>query len=241
MPRTSKALQLFSLAASLGVGLLVTAGSASAHVEVDNGAQPPKGGYGVVRLIVPTESATASTTGVTITLPKGVDLSEARTLPLPGWAATVETEPAGNGQRVSRISWQAVDPANGVKPTEFGEFTFSAGPWPTDGESVALPSDQTYSDGSVVSWNEIAVDKDTEPEHPAPAVTLGAAEATHSHADGGDDHAPAAAAVTTQAAAEVGSNDSWFWRITSVVSLVIALGTAAALAVALRRTRGTGS
>jgi hypothetical protein len=94
----------------------------------------------------------------------------------------------------------------------------------------------------VVSWNEIAVDKDTEPEHPAPAVTLGAAEAGHSHADGENgDHAPAAASVTTQAAAEVGSDDSWFWRITSVVSLVIALGTAAALAVVLRRTRGTGS
>lgn len=236
-----RSLRALAIATSVGAGLLLTASSASAHVEVDDGAQPPQGGYGVVRLIVPTESATASTTGVTITLPKGVDLSDARTLPLPGWAATVETEPAGNGQRVSRISWKAVDPASGVKPAEFGEFTFSAGPWPANVHSVALPSDQTYSDGSVVSWNEIAVDEDTEPEHPAPAVTLGAAEAGHRHADGADGAAPAAAPVTTQAAAEVGGTDSWPWRITSVVSLVIALGTAAALAVVLRRTRGTGS
>jgi uncharacterized protein YcnI len=226
--------RLLAVAAALSTGLLITAGPASAHVEVDNGSQPAKGGYGIVQLIVPTESDTASTVGVSLTLPKGVDLPEARTLPVPGWTATIETEAAGNGQRVSRITWKAADKAGGIKPGEFGEFAFSAGPWPENVDTVSLATEQTYSDGTVVAWKEIAVDKDSEPEHPAPTVTLAAAGAGHDHAG--------AAAETSQAAAEVSRDgDSWFWRITTLVSLVVALGTAAALAVVLRRTRGTGS
>lgn len=250
---TPHTFRLLAVAAALSTGLLITAGPASAHVEVDDGSQPAKGGYGVVQLIVPTESDTASTVGVSLTLPKGVDLPEARTLPVPGWTATVESEAAGNGQRVSKITWKAADKAGGIKPGEFGEFAFSAGPWPENVDTVSLPTEQTYSDGTVVAWNEIAVDKDSEPEHPAPTVTLAAAGAGHDHADG--DHSPAtsvaaspeshhegAGAETSQAAAEVSSDgDSWPWRIATLVSLVVALGTAAALAVVLRRTRGTGS
>jgi uncharacterized protein YcnI len=225
--------RLLAVAAALSAGLLVTAGPASAHVEVDDGSQPAKGGYGIVQLIVPTESDTASTVGVSLTLPKGVDLPEARTLSVPGWTATVETEAAGNGQRVSRIIWKAADKAGGIRPSEFGEFAFSAGPWPENVDTVSLPTDQTYSDGTVVAWNEIAVDKDSEPEHPAPTVTLSAEGTGHDH-DG-------AAAETSHAAVESIAGDSAFWRVATLVSLVVALGTAAALAVVLRRTRGTGS
>jgi uncharacterized protein YcnI len=241
--------RLLAVAAALSTGLLITAGPASAHVEVDDGSQPAKGGYGIVRLIVPTESDTASTLGVSLTLPKGVDLPEARTLPVPGWTATVETQ----NERVSRITWKAVDKAGGIKPSEFGEFAFSAGPWPENVDTVSLPTEQTYSDGTVVAWNEVAVDKDSEPEHPAPTVTLAAAGAGHDHADGDHSSATSVAASpeshheetgteTSQAAAEVSSDgNSWPWRIATLVSLVVALGTAAALAVVLRRTRGTGS
>lgn len=249
MPKIARALSSLGVALAIGTGLLVFAGAAAAHVEVEDGPPPPKGGDGIVRLIVPTESDTASTVGVTITVPKGVDLSEARTLPIPGWTAVVETETTPNSQWVSRITWKADGAAGGIKPTEFGEFAFSAGPWPKNVDTVSLPADQTYSDGSVVVWNEIAVDKDSEPEHPAPTVTLGAAEEGHDHTAA--DPATATAAPesdhhsgtgdTTQAASTVSSGDSWFWRITSVVSLVIALGTAAALALVMRRTRGEGS
>ncbi|MGA5539364.1 YcnI family protein [Mycolicibacterium nivoides] len=206
--------------------MIVTAAPAAAHVRVDEGQQPPRGGYGIVRLIVPTESEQASTIGVTVTVPDNIELTSARTLPIPGWTANVETEPTGDGQRVSRITWRAIDKAGGIKPTEYGEFAFSAGPWPENAETVPLLSDQSYSDGSVVSWNEIAVDKDSEPEHPAPVVTLGAAEAGHTH----DGHG----APTLVAAGSPGG-ESWLWRATSVVALLLALGSSAALAVTLRR------
>ncbi|WP_241177880.1 YcnI family protein [Mycolicibacterium nivoides] len=206
--------------------MIVTAAPAAAHVRVDEGQQPPRGGYGIVRLIVPTESEQASTIGVTVTVPDNIELTSARTLPIPGWTANVETEPTGDGQRVSRITWRAIDKAGGIKPTEYGEFAFSAGPWPENAETVPLLSDQSYSDGSVVSWNEIAVDKDSEPEHPAPVVTLGAAEAGHTH----DGHG----APTLVPAGSPGG-ESWLWRATSVVALLLALGSSAALAVTLRR------
>src|SRR5690349_9653792 len=125
-------LKLLAVSALVGLGTLAGAGSASAHVSVDQGKAPAKGSYGVVRLIVPTESADASTVGLTVTVPDGVDLLTARTLPIPGWTAAVENEPTANSERVARIVWRATDPATGVKPKEFGEFTFSAGPWPAD-------------------------------------------------------------------------------------------------------------
>ncbi|OBB10463.1 hypothetical protein A5761_27105 [Mycolicibacterium setense] len=226
--------RLLALCGALTVSGMLAAAPAAAHVRVDEGHQPPKGGYGIVRLIVPTESQQASTVALTVTLPQDVDLSSARTLPVPGWTASVETEGAGERARVSRISWRAVNKDGGVKPSEFGEFTFSAGPWPENVDTVALLSDQTYSDGSVVSWNEIAVDTDTEPEHPAPTVTLSAPDHTH----GGDGHGAQqgpAPGDTTLIAAAPAVGESWWWRATSLVSLVVALSTAAALAVVLRR------
>ncbi|SEQ30338.1 Uncharacterized protein YcnI [Mycobacterium sp. 88mf] len=226
MATTSKPLRMFGVTTAVVTGMIVTAAPAAAHVRVDEGQQPPRGGYGIVRLIVPTESEQASTIGVTVTVPDNIELTSARTLPIPGWTANVETEPTGDGQRVSRITWRAIDKAGGIKPTEYGEFAFSAGPWPENAETVPLLSDQSYSDGSVVSWNEIAVDKDSEPEHPAPVVTLGAAEAGHTH----DGHG----APTLVAAGSPGG-ESWLWRATSVVALLLALGSSAALAVTLRR------
>ncbi len=226
MTTTSKPLRMFGVTTAVVTGMIVTAAPAAAHVRVDEGQQPPRGGYGIVRLIVPTESEQASTIGVTVTVPDNIELTSARTLPIPGWTANVETEPTGDGQRVSRITWRAIDKAGGIKPTEYGEFAFSAGPWPENAETVPLLSDQSYSDGSVVSWNEIAVDKDSEPEHPAPVVTLGAAEAGHTH----DGHG----APTLVAAGSPGG-ESWLWRATSVVALLLALGSSAALAVTLRR------
>lgn len=232
---SSRVRRLFALAGALGITAVLVAAPAAAHVRVDEGQQPPQGGYGIVRLIVPTESQQAATVGLTVVIPKDVDLTSARTLPIAGWTASVETEPAGDGQRVSRITWRAIDPAGGLKASEFGEFTFSAGPWPEGVDSVPLQSDQAYSDGSVVSWNEVAVDSASEPEHPAPVVTLSAAEAGHSHGDGHG--APSDTPEPTLATAASPTDESVWWRAATVVALLVALGTAAAVTVTARRAK----
>ncbi|OZC56133.1 hypothetical protein CH289_05265 [Rhodococcus sp. RS1C4] len=215
------------------VALLAFAAPAAAHVRTD-GDPVPQGGYGIVRLIVPGESAKASTVRLTVTLPDGVDLTSARTLPVPGWTATVERE-GGDTGRVARISWTVTDPAGGYGVDEFRDFSFSGGPWPDDVDSIALPSDQAYSDGSVVSWNEVAVDDASEPEHPAPEVALVAASDAHSHGDGHGDTASARHEDTET------DGTTWVWPTVSVVSLVLAVAAIAGLGLVVRRGRGAGS
>jgi len=216
-----------------GLGLSGAAGTPAAHVRVDDGDRPTQGGYGLVRLIVPTESDTASTVRLTITVPDGVDLVSARTLPIPGWTATILREPTADGERVTRIDWETSDPAYGLKGSEFGVFTLSAGPWPDDVESVALHSEQGYSDGSVVRWDEVALDADSEPEHPAPVVTLAAAGAGHGH-DGHGDRVDASTdpASTASAATEP---QLWLWRSIAGAALVIAAGSSIGVLVLMRR------
>lgn len=115
-------LAVLTVAASLGatVGAVSTA---SAHVSADATLQPAQGGYGQVRLLVPTESDTSPTTAVAVTFPDGVELTSARTLPVPGWTATIDKAAAGSGERVTRITWRADDPQKGLGADEFGAFT----------------------------------------------------------------------------------------------------------------------
>ncbi|WP_072803597.1 YcnI family copper-binding membrane protein [Rhodococcoides yunnanense] len=229
-----------SVVVAATVAVLAFAAPASAHVRTD-GNPVPQGGYGIVRLIVPGEVEGVSTVGLTVTLPDGVDLTSARTLPIPGWTATVEREQSAGAERVAKIVWKATDPAAGYGVAEYREFAFSAGPWPEDVESVALASDQQYSDGSVVAWNEVAVDDASEPEHPAPEVVLAAAEA-HGHGDGHGTDAAESAAHADDHHEDVDTSDSsWVWPTVSVVSLVLAVAAVAGVGVVLRRGRGAGS
>ncbi len=57
-----------------------------------------------------------------------------------------------------------------------------------------LPTSQTYSDGTVVKWDEPPAD-DSEPERPAPVVEL-AESSGHGHGHGTSSEQPAAAAET---------------------------------------------
>lgn len=204
----------------LGLTAFGAAGVASAHVSADQTVQPAQGGYGQVRLIVPTESDTARTTAVAVTIPESVDLTSARTLPIPGWTAKVSTEPDGAAQRVSRIEWTANNPDNGLGATEFGVFTFSGGKWPAGVDSVSLPTEQRYSDGTVVRWDEEALDAASEPEHPAPSVTL-AESAGHdgAHGQSADHKAESVAAEQDKA--------DWAARVLGIAALIVALAAAA--------------
>ncbi|MFI7004038.1 YcnI family protein [Nocardia sp. NPDC050175] len=139
-------------------------GTAAAHVTVDApGAQ--QGKYGVITLRVPTESDTASTTALTVTLP---NLKSARTEPIPGWSAKADKN---EKSEITAITWTA-EPGNpGVGPGQFQRFAIAVGPLPTQ-EKVSFPAKQTYSDGKVVDWNQPEGKDGAEPDHPAPSLTL---------------------------------------------------------------------
>ncbi|MFX1760142.1 Uncharacterized protein conserved in bacteria [Rhodococcus gordoniae] len=206
--------------------MVVGAGIASAHVTVvAPGAE--QGGYSVLTFRVPTESETAGTTAVTVELP---GLRSARTEPLPGWTATVEKDP--ESQLATSVTWTA-GPDVQVGPGQFQQFVLSAGPLPEEDE-VAFPAIQTYSDGEVVTWDEIATG-DAEPERPAPTLTLAASSGDGHGGGSGDTHATDTG--QTAGAAETGSTDSTARWLGGIGLVLGALGAALGLGAVIRGRR----
>ncbi|GGF90756.1 hypothetical protein GCM10007304_00840 [Rhodococcoides trifolii] len=194
--------------------LLAASGVASAHVSV-NAPSAAQGGYTVLEFRVPTESETASTTAVTVELP---GLASARTEPIPGWTATTEKD---GGDLVTSVTWTA-NPGAGVPPGEFQRFVVSAGPLPAQDE-VEFPATQTYSDGSVVDWNEATPASGEEPEHPSPTLELAA---------GSDD--TVASAVAAPSSSDSDTTARWLGGIGLVLG---ALGAALGIGATVRSRR----
>jgi periplasmic copper chaperone A len=173
-------------AALLGLG----AGVASAHVTV-NPPNATAGSYAKLTFRVPTESDVASTVSVQVSLPTAHPFASVSLQPIPGWSATTKTvtfdPPLQTGtfnltDAVSSVTWTA-DDGVGVKPGEFQEFSLSVGPVP-DVASLTFPAIQTYSDGAVVTWDEVAA-AGQDPhslDHPAPLLTIAAQTGTASSA-----------------------------------------------------------
>ena len=169
-------------AVTAGAVIAASAGVASAHVSV---SAPGIGesGYGVLTFKVPTESETAGTTKLTVTLP---NLKSARTKPMAGWTSAVTKDPTT--AEATSVTWTA-DPGVMVPPGQFDEFELSAGPLPKD-TTLSFPAEQTYSDGKVVQWNQPAAADGSEPDHPAPSLKLGASSGER------DDHGASASAAS---------------------------------------------
>ena len=193
-----KAVTVVSAAAGL---MVLGIGSASAHVHVDPDSTSA-GGFSQLTFRVPSESETAKTTKVTVTLPMATPFTSVSVKPLDGWTAKI-TEAAlpapvtVEGAKVTRaaatVTWTA-DAAHQLGQHEYQAFSISVGRLPEAGTTVALPAAQTYSDGTVVNWNQPETAGQAEPEHPVPSfvTTVGADE--HSHA------APAAPVADTATA-----------------------------------------
>jgi uncharacterized protein YcnI len=149
--------------AALGGGLFALAGGvANAHVTVD-APGATQGSMAIATFRVPTESDTAATTAITVTVP---NLPVAMTEPIPGWTAKVDRN---DKSQVTAVTWTADPGAPGVGPGQFQQFAVALGPLPLK-DSVSFPTKQTYSDGKVVDWNQPA-DQGLV-AHPAPSLTL---------------------------------------------------------------------
>ncbi|GAA3083855.1 hypothetical protein GCM10010464_54860 [Pseudonocardia yunnanensis] len=226
------------------VATLAFAVPASAHVKV-SGTDAVQAGSGVVTFRVPTESATASTTGLQITFPANTPFTSVDTQPKAGWTATVEKKPLANPvpgedgstitQYVSQVDFKATSPASAIPPGQFDMFNLSVGPFPK-ASSVSFGALQTYSDGTTVNWDEQSADGTTEPAHPAPLLKL---------SPGGADMSAAGAAMTGMTGTtgmtgqESSSGGSWTGIAGLVLGIVALVISAAALALALTRRRTT--
>ncbi len=110
--------------------------------------------------------------------------------PHTGWTDTVTSAKLATpiqtdgpiAEAVSVINWTACSPAAGIKPGQFDRFVIIAGKLPA-AMSITFKAIQTYSDGSKVSWIEVAAPvSGVVPDHPAqaPVLTRGAASANTS-------------------------------------------------------------
>lgn len=216
--RSSRAVLLTGATTAL---LVFGGGVASAHVTV---AAPgaAQGGYSVLTFRVPTESDTAGTTKLEVTLP---DLKSARTEPLPGWTAQVTKNPNGEA---TAVTWTA-DPGVSVGPGQFQQFVLSAGPLP-EAETVSFPAVQTYSDGEVVAWDQEAGADGAEPDKPAPSLTLTeAAESGHAHG--------ATSSTADSTDADVDATDTTARWLGGIGLVLGALGAALGLGALVRSRR----
>ena len=211
-------------AGAAGSVLLLATGVAAAHVSVAApGAE--QGGYTVLTFRVPTESDTAGTTALTVQLP---NLKSARTEPMPGWTSTVQKDPAS--ATATSVTWTA-EPGVSVGPGQFQQFVLSAGPLPEQAE-VEFPATQTYSDGTVVQWDQKPGADGSEPDKPAPALTLAAGS--------GDGHAHGATADVAETAAvdETATGTDTTARWLGGIGLALgALGAALGIGATIRSRR----
>ena len=101
-----------------------------------------------------------------------------------GWTAEVTEEElpepvqVGEGaisEAASTVTWTA-DDEHVIDPGEFQAFTVSVGPLPAEGTTLLLPVAQSYTDGRTVDWDEPTAEGREEPAHPAPSLTVTAAE-----------------------------------------------------------------
>ncbi|BBZ42177.1 hypothetical protein MCNS_52400 [Mycobacterium conspicuum] len=162
-------------AAALYVPAGTALASAHVHASSDNAV---RGGTAIVTFEVPNESNTgAATTALTVRLP---NVASAHAEAMPGWTAKLDRDAAAG--TVRSVTWTAA-PAGGIPADQFALFRISV--QLPDAATVSFPATQTYSDGSIVKWDQPAQPGGGEPEYPAPTLTLAAVP--HDH------HAPAVA------------------------------------------------
>jgi uncharacterized protein YcnI len=240
--RSTPARRIAGIALATAAGVVALAGPAFAHVTVQPG-NAQQGAYTAVDFRVPNESDTASTVKLEVNLPMDHPLASVRTLPLPGWTATLEKSKLDKpikvhgsdvNEAVSKITWTA-DPGTKIAAGQFQEFRVSLGPLPTDTESLTFKALQSYDNGEVVRWIDEAKEGQPEPAKPAPVLTLTKAPAAAGASPAADGHhAEATASQDSAAKASSSANDSTA-RVLGVVGIVVGVIGAGVGFLGLRR------
>jgi uncharacterized protein len=184
---------------------------------------------------VPNEKADATTTKVVVQFPADHPIAEAMVEAVPGWTAEatqakvatpIQTDNGPVSSAVKEVTWTAT--GKGIEAEHFQEFRVSVG-LPDDADSLSFPTTQTYSDGSTVSWTQVAVEGGPEPDNPEPVL----------HLTAGSESATAAATPTTSTASKSDVDSA---KTVAIVGVVVgALGLLAGIAgivVGRRRTAG---
>jgi len=214
---------------------------ASAHVSV----QPPsaaQGSYATLAFTVPTEKESASTTGVDIAMPRDTPLASVAVEPKAGWTYQITRAPLPGPIRtddgevrdaVAHITWTAQDGV-GIRRGEADAFTIYAGPLPTTVDRLTFAASQTYSDGSVTHWTDVASPDEPEPDHAAAVLTL--TPATDGTPAGAGTRSSPSRTTSTSMSAKSGPSDG-LARTIALAALGTAIAALVAAGVAIASTR----
>jgi len=219
---TSTARRLAVVSAAAGIAVVLAAGPALAHVEVEAAPARALATDALLTLTAEAESGTAGISGLRIQLPTGLVPGDLRLASGPaGWRL------AGSGGVVT-VSGPALPVGRslrlGIRVRQL-----------PDERQLVLKTIQSYSDGKQDAWIELPTAAVPEPEQPAPIVRLQAAapgatavpRATPTTAAPTTTAAPAATPRTSGAApvadpAEDGSVAVWMFG--GVLAGIAALG-----------------
>lgn len=123
---------------------LVLPALASAHARVSP-AVSLSGKLQLYSLAVPTEKANLTTTKIVMTVPNGFGIDSFAPPPA-GWTQQVSQSGSGDGAVITKVTW-----TGGHTPTgQDSLFQFLA--QPASSTRYGFGVQQTYSDGSIVSW-----------------------------------------------------------------------------------------
>jgi uncharacterized protein YcnI len=193
--------------AALTLAGLAVASTASAHVTVSPDSLP-QGSTAELSFKVPNEESAANTVELQLQIPTDHPIAQVLAKAVPGWKITVQTvklaKPLTTDDgtfttAVSEIDWTG----GSIAPGQYQDFQISVDPLPNDTDQLAFKAVQTYSNGDVVRWIDLSTGG-SDPEHPAPVLTLTPASST----DGGGSAASAAPAASSTAAATASAGSS---------------------------------
>lgn len=230
-------------------GAVAVATPASAHVTINPG-DATVGERARVDIRVPNESDSATTVALEVHFPEDPPIASVSVGKVTGWSAEIAyrelAEPiegdhgAPITEVVETITWTAVDPAAEIAPGEFGEFPVALGTLP-QADQLFFPTLQTYSDGEIARWIEEPAGG-TEPESPAPSLTLAAASDTPD-SDGNGAAGGQGETGDEQPEAAGGDDDSGSGAGTwlGLAGLVAGLAGLALGGIAFTRTRAAGT
>ncbi|MFM7225216.1 MAG: YcnI family protein [Actinomycetota bacterium] len=158
---------------ALGVGALAAvllAGPAAAHVSVTPDAAPA-GSSPTLTFRVPNERP-VPTVSLRIVFPDGAPIPAAQPAAKPGWTTSVATTPEDERDDAAPIVQSVTWSGGEIAVDGEEQFVLTVGPLPGPG-TIAFRAVQTYADGEIVRWNQPPEPDGSEPERPAPVLTVG--------------------------------------------------------------------
>jgi uncharacterized protein YcnI len=174
--KTMRTKSVIAVAASLAA-IVIWSGIAGAHVTISPTSVPQGTSDAILTFRVPNESASAEVTGLRLQLPLQHPIVIVSPEAGSGWSVVVHsaqlprpitTDDGTFTSTVSEVDWSGAT----IPVGQFGEFNVLAQGIPSGTNQLVFKAIQQYSDGTTVSWIQVADKAAPDPPHPAPILTL---------------------------------------------------------------------